>query len=312
MQPCRPCACLGDEGQKGISCVKFANISFGNSSDESANKAYDGGRALFMNVSDGEHPILFGQTSATKLCFEETNICKQFESTVFYMCIQIYQVSQGDCNINASAVIEDARTNELGNWGLNWTTRIADFSMAGDSIEMGPGSSEMYQVFGWDVYANRLLPNEWGIGLKTVSSTDGEDAVIDLTESIESPVFDSWLFPLFTSAATVGDSGTGIIYDANGVAPQITIDVTIVNCTNGFEYTELTNTSVAGFNANDTPIVFTCVSCPAGTYTMTTHPCRACPVTGMDCMGEDDVIIDKFWCGGPESDGMLYVVRWLP
>ena len=36
---------------------------------------------------------------------------------------------------------------------------------------------------------------------------------------------------------------------------------------------------------------------------MTSHPCQACAVAGMDCMGEDDVIIDKFWWGGPESDG---------
>ena len=38
----------------------------------------------------------------------------------------------------------------------------------------------MYQVFGWDVYGNRLLPNEWDIGLGTITS-DGMDSVIDLT-----------------------------------------------------------------------------------------------------------------------------------
>ena len=70
----------GDEGESGVSCIKFSSVLFG---ADTENSAEGGVRSVFLNVSDGRHPVLLGNTSVTKLCTGNSNICKQFESTLY-------------------------------------------------------------------------------------------------------------------------------------------------------------------------------------------------------------------------------------
>lgn len=167
---------------------------------------------------------------------------------------------------------------------------------------MFPGDSDMFQVFGWDTFGNLLTPDdEWVITLHSA------EVVIIVTDTITSPAGNTWLFPLFTRASKKGDTDIANVSDNNEVADNATLTVTIVNCSNGYEYNAIGDPVDIVINSTYTESTeyYTCTGCLAQTYTMTSEQCLRCPDLGIVCTGLDEILIDEYWYAYNKTDGTV-------
>eukprot|EP01084_Bolivina_argentea_P268029 455148_1 len=272
-----------DEEESG-NCLKVVNNTFIGNNDINGNEVY-------LDVSGGELAPFIRE----EWCSDDPDICKSFKTSLAYLCMQQGSIQDGICDI-LQKNLTDSELRIINDMTVTPSSYIAyKFHKYNKQelilplhLRLIPGASVLFEIFGWDSFANRMFTNQFDI-------ESNATAPVTFTSKASKLDKTAYVLPLFVDKGSVGQIGKGIIIDPSHVVDVLpTVIVEAVSCSDGYYQQELSHD----------PELFTCTECEYNTYSMSNTKCKKCKL-GMICMGKNNTYVLSGYYGKINNDGSV-------
>eukprot|EP01084_Bolivina_argentea_P276656 472096_1 len=219
------------------SCMSIVHNTF-----ESNTAEY--GNSMYLNMIN----MLSNQAFILGICNINNMYCSDFSSSLTYLC------AVGD--LLALRKCKNDKTNTTFQWPQIYTH---------------PGSLETVYVYGYDVFRNRIIANNFHVSALSLSSN--VHIPWPQGSAFARDIFAKFI-PITIVSGLNKTEGVIIVNDQNAIANKYYINITIQDC-NDNQYKKIDKTDSG---------IFECVDCSFGTYTVNNGECKSCDnLIGVEC-----------------------------